>query len=457
MDYSSGNQGLWELVIQLGLIAFAIMLAYLVRQRFAVIRKSLMPVAVMAGFMLLGARYLGVVSIDTELMEKLVYHGIALGFIAMSLRVPTKSAGDAERLTGLRSGAVIVSSYMVQGIVGLIVSIALSCTVMPDLFKASGLLLPMGYGQGPGQANNVGTTYESLGFEGGRSFGLAIAAAGYLAACTAGVVIMNIWVRSGRISSRRTAVEKKPDVDFFQGENEIPVSDSIDKLSMQLAMVLPVYLLTYLAACGITKGLAAVSEGAAASLSPLIWGFNFIIGSAIAMMVRAVMEKLRGRGVIRRQYQNNYLLNRISGFFFDIMITAGIASIHIEDIRGLWLPFILMAVLGGAVTFLHLWAVCRRAYPEYFHEGFISMFGMMTGTISSGVLLLREIDPELSTPAAGNLITGSSMGILLGSPVLILVSIAPRSDGMCMICLGAVAAYYAILMLVIFKAGRKKQ
>ena len=38
-------------------------------------------------------------------------------------------------------------------------------------------------------------------------------------------------------------------------------------------------------------------------------------------------------------------------------------------------------------------------YPGYVYEGFLSMYGMLTGTISSGVLLLREIDPDLETPS----------------------------------------------------------
>lgn len=70
-------------------------------------------------------------------------------------------------MAGLKSGALIVSTYIVQGILGLIISISLAYTIMPNLFKASGILLPMGYGQGPGQANNVGSTYEQLGFAGG--------------------------------------------------------------------------------------------------------------------------------------------------------------------------------------------------------------------------------------------------------------------------------------------------
>ena len=457
MDYSAANHALWNIIVQLGLIASVVLLANFLRQKFRFIRRSLMPIAVLAGFLLLAAKYLGLVTLDTELLEMLVYHGIALGFIAMSLRVPQEKAQGAQQLTGLKSGAIIVSTYMVQGVVGLLVTLALGYTVMPELFKAAGLLLPMGYGQGPGQANNVGSTYEGLGFAGGRSFGLAIAAAGYLVACVVGVVILNVWAKRGKIRASRAETAEQPTVDFFQGRDEIPVSDSIDKLSVQLAMVLLVYLATFLLAWGLTSGLAAVSPGAAASLNSLIWGFNFILGAALAMLLRVLLEKGRRAGFIRRQYQNNYLLNRISGFFFDMMIVAGIASIHVEDIRGLWLPFLLLAVLGGVFTWFHLSFVCKKVYPDYYYEGLISMYGMMTGTISSGVLLLREIDPGLSTPAANNLITGSSVGILFGAPVLVLVGMAPRSDTMCWVTLLLAAAYLALLLLVILKLkGRKR-
>ena len=455
MDYSAANQELWGFIIQLGLIAGAILLAQLLRQKVSLIRKSLMPVAVLAGFLLLIAKYAGLVKLDGAIMETLVYHGIALGFIAMSLRVPAQKQSAGGDLTGLKSGAVIVSTYLVQGITGLIITLFLAYTFMPGLFKAAGLLLPMGYGQGPGQANNIGSSYEALGFAGGRSFGLSIAAAGYLVACIVGVVILNILSRRGKLGAARRSAAEEPGVDFFQSKDEIPVSDSIDKLSVQIAMVVLVYLATYLAAWGITSGIAALSAGLAGTVNTLIWGFNFIIGSALAILLRVLLEKAKKAGIIRRQYQNNYLLNRISGFFFDIMIVAGIASINLEDIRGLWVPFVLMAVAGAAVTWLHLRFVCRDVYRDYYYEGLISMYGMLTGTISSGVLLLREIDPDLATPAANNLITGSSFGIILGAPILVLVGLAPKSDLLCWITLGLIAVYMALLELLIFKAKKK--
>ena len=455
MDYSALNTGLWKPIMQFGYIAVAVLLANILRRRVRFVRGSMMPVAVLGGFLLLAAKYLGLAAIDQTFMESLTYHGIALGFIAMSLRVPMEADGES-RGAGFRSGAVIVSTYMVQGVVGLIITIALSYTVMPGLFKASGLLLPMGFGQGPGQANNIGATYQALGFSGGHSFGLAIAASGYLVACLIGVLILAVLRKKGSLGDHTGEAAEEYDASFFHSSDEIPISESVDKLSVQLAMILLTYLITFAVTAGITAGIAAVNKGVAETVNTLLWGFNFIIGSALAILFRVVLERLRKSGVVHRQYQNNYLLNRLSGAFFDMMIVAGISSINIEDIRGLVLPFILLTVFGAAVTWVHLVVVCRAVYPDYYYEGLISMFGMLTGTISSGVLLLREIDPALSTPAAGNLITGSSFGILLGAPVLILVGLAPKSTGMCFLTLALAAAYLVLLDLIIFKAGRRR-
>lgn len=459
MDFSAANTGLWAPIIQIGIIAGLILFANVLRRKIIFIQKTMLPTAVLAGFIMLAIKASGIFDIiDTQFLESLTYHALALGFIAMSLRVPTKDNSSSAML-GSKSGALIVSTYLVQAAVGLFISLILAYTFMPDFFKASGILLPMAYGQGPGQANNVGTTYEALGMVGGRSFGLSLAAMGYLCACVVGVIFLNIYNKKGTIRRPvdREIVSGSVTVDTFQDENEIPISESVDKLSVQAALIVLVYLLTYLVTLGITSGLEAVAPGVAATVSTLLWGFNFIIGSAIAIGIRTLFKGLRVIKWMNHQYQNNYLLSRLSGLAFDVMIVAGIASINIEDLSGNWVPFILMAVLGGIATFIYLRFMTKKMYIGYENEGFFSMYGMLTGTISSGVLLLREIDPAFETPAANNLITGSSFGIIFGAPVLLLVGLAARGELMCWVTLGIVFVYLAALLLFIFKVGKKKQ
>lgn len=458
MDFSNANTALWNIVIQFGIIAAAILLATLLRRKIPLVRKSMMPTAVLAGFLILILRNCNVLHLDTDLMEMMTYHGIAIGFIALSLRIPTGGGTDEKgSLIAPKSGALIVSTYLIQGVVGLVISLTLAYTFMPEMFKASGILLPMAYGQGPGQANNVGTSYEALGFSGGRSFGLSLAAAGYLCACVVGVIYLNILSRRGKLGKKaqQGEVSGSVTVDAFQDKGEIPIAESIDKLSMQVALVLIVYLLTYLVSWGIVSLLRALAPGIAATLSPIIWGFNFIFGAALAILVRVMMKALRKTKIMTHQYQNNYLLSRISGLAFDIMIVAGIASIDISDLTGLWVPFVLMAVAGGAVTLVYLKILCKKLYGAYYYEGLVSMYGMLTGTISSGVLLLREIDPGFDTPAANNLVTGSSFAIIFAAPMLVLIGMAPKSATMTFVVLGICVAYWALLALFIYKVGRK--
>ena len=461
MDYSAANIALWNILIQFGILAAAIIVANALRRKIPFFRKSLMPTAVLAGFLLLILRSVGVLQLDGAMMETITYHGIAIGFIAMSLRVQKPDARDrSSALVGAQSGAMIVSVYLVQAIVGCVVVLLLAWTVMPTLFKAAGILLPMGYGQGPGQANNIGGTYESLGFAGGRSFGLSLAASGYLVACIVGVVALNILAKKGKIRRIEHAeLSGSVTVDTFQDQGEMPLSESLDRFSMQAAMVIFTYLLTYLLTWGITAGIGAVSPGAGATVNGLLWGFNFIIGSLVAVLVKVFLSKMKRLHFMERQYQNNYLLNRISGFAFDLMIIAGIASIRLEDLSGLWLPFALLTVAGAAATWFYLAWICKRVYPGYYYEGLMSMFGMLTGTISSGVLLLREIDPEYRTPAANNLVLGSSFGIGFGFPVLILVGMAPKSDVLLYTVIGICIVYLAVLLFFILRTvkGKKKQ
>ena len=453
MDYSAANQSLWGFIIQIGYIALAILLADFLRHRISFVRKLMMPVAVLGGFLLLAAKYAGL-TLNESLLETLVFHGIALGFVAMSLRTAEKESEASGNMTGLKSGAIIVSTYLVQGLTGLLITVLLSYTLMPGLFKAAGMLLPMGYGQGPGQANNIGSTYEGLGFAGGRSFGMSIAASGYLVACIVGVIILNILRNKGKFAKAdKTAASASINGDY-NFEKKSDGTDSIDVLSVQVSMVLVVYLIAFLAIWGLTSGLSALLPGAAKMLNSPIWGFNFIIASAVAMLFKKLFPKEKTIVSKTLQSQNNYLLNRISGFFFDIMIVAGIASINIQDLRGLWLPFVLMVIAGGIVTWFYLKYVCKKAFPDYYDEGLISMYGMLTGTIGSGILLLREIDPDYSTPAANNLVVGSSYGIVLGAPVLILVGLAPKSNAMCFVTLGLAAVYWALLTLFTVKIGR---
>ena len=60
------------------------------------------------------------------------------------------------------------------------------------------------------------------------------------------------------------------------------------------------------------------------------WGFNFIWGIISATLIKVVVKFFYKKKVVKRKYINNYQMDRISGFAFDLMIIAGVAAIDID-------------------------------------------------------------------------------------------------------------------------------
>ncbi|NCA96275.1 MAG: hypothetical protein EOM74_04775 [Methanomicrobia archaeon] len=155
---------------------------------------------------------------------------------------------------------------------------------------------------------------------------------------------------------------------------------------------------------------------------PLLYGFNFIFATIFAMIVKKVIAALHKKQIIKRQYVNNFMLERIAGLAFDVMIISSIMSIDIRNLAdpGLIITLIVMCGAGALTTFFYVLFMTKKAYPGYRHQGFVTFYGNLTGTASDGIALLREIDPTFATPSADALVYGSTVTIALGFPVLLL-------------------------------------
>ena len=394
-------------------------------------------------------------------MEIVTYHALGLGFVALALK-NNKIESRSTPMKVIETGALTASTYVIQGIVGLVISI-LFFYFGRRLFYAAGLLLPMGYGQGPGQALNFGkiftgwATQQGFDFP-GADFGLSIAATGFVVGSVVGVIYMNILRRKGILSRKKIADAQVNTLQDYESEGEIPDAESVDKLSIQICMVLFVYFLVYLFTNWI-QGMELGNFGTN-TLKPMLWGFNFLTGTLFGILFKNLLKVFKRTKLMSREYINNYMLNRISGFCFDIMIVAGTAAINFNELGKFVLPFVLIVGLGAVVTFIYVLWISKHLYPDYKYEGFFSMFGMLTGTASNGMILLREIDPKFETPAANNLVLQTLSAIVLGFPVLLLMGFAPQSMKATWITLGILVVFWAALTVFMLRTKifkRKKR
>ena len=455
----------WQWLIQFCILATALLLGNVLRTKVPFLNKSLLPSALLGGLLLLifkqfpNCREL----INKPMMEIVTYHALGLGFVALALK-NNKIESKSTPMKVIETGALTAATYVIQGIVGLIVSI-IFFLVGKKLFYAAGLLLPMGFGQGPGQALNFGKIFtgwasqQGIEFP-GADFGLSIAATGFIVGSVVGVVYMNILRRKGLLSRKKIADAQVNKLEDYEGEGEIPDAESIDKLSVQICMVLFVYFLVYLFTNWI-QGMELGNFGTN-TLKPMLWGFNFLLGTLFAIFFKWLLGRFKKARLMSREYINNYMLNRISGFCFDIMIVAGTAAINFEEFGKFVLPFVIIVTLGSIATFFYVLIISKHLYPNYKYEGFFSMFGMLTGTASNGMILLREIDPKFETPAANNLVLQSLAAIVLGFPVLLLVGVAPQSMRLAWITLAILVVFWTALTVFmlrtkIFKRKKKEE
>jgi ESS family glutamate:Na+ symporter len=86
------------------------------------------------------------------------------------------------------------------------------------------------------------------------------------------------------------------------------------------------------------------------------------------------------------------------------------------------------------------------------------MYGMLTGTASTGIILLREIDGEFKTPASDNMVYQNFPAIVFGFPMMFLATLAPTKPVLVLIIFALFFAGMNILLFrsKIFKKKAKK-
>ena len=444
-DFSS-----WGFFNLMTVVLGSLLVAQMLKRSIPALEASLIPTSVLGGGVLLlistvfkwvtGEEFFDTTFFGgngTAWLELLTYHTLALGFTASALKSSGSKMTKERSIEIFNTGLTTVATYLLQAFVGMVICI-IAAIFLPDLLEAAGLLLALGYGQGPGQAMNYGGIYElQYGFVGGKSFGLTVASMGFICASIGGVFYLNVLKRQGKIRLDKGSGKFTETV---EGHNEIPMQESIDKFTIQIALVLVSYMIAY----GMMYALGSLLPGMRAT----IYGFNFILGVLAGSLVKTVLNACNKRNIIHRNYTNDFLLTRATNFFYDIMVTASIAAIRMGIIGKYLGMLLIMGVAGLVVTYVYVHFICKKLFPAYAEQQFLAMFGMLTGTASTGVILLREIDGDFKTPVADNLVYQNFPAMVFGFPILLLATMAPTQP---YLTLGIVAVFMIAINILLLR------
>ena len=446
------DSSVWGTYLIIGILLLSLLAGNVLKRKIRLLQESLIPTSVLGGALLLiiSSIYRVITGSNmfdadifagrgTATMEILTYHCLAMGFIASSFKTSENKLTKQRTVEIFNTGVTTVATYLLQAVVGFGITIV-AAFVIQDFFPAAGVLLPFGYGQGTGQALNYGGIYENdFGFVGGKSFGLTIAALGFLSAAIGGVFHLNIRKKSGKLKP----VHKKHvlQAEEIESANEIPMQESIDKMTVQVALIAAAYLLTYV----LMYLLGLVIPG----MKSVIYGFNFLLGVLSATLMKLFLNWLRKSGIGHQEYVNNFLMTRTSNFFFDLMVVAGVAAIRLDTLEQYWGIMLILGVVGAVITYVYLRIVCTKLFPEYPEEEFLMMYGMLTGTASTGTILLREIDGDFKTPAADNMVYQNFPAIVFGFPLMLLATLAPVKP---YLTFALLAVFMVVMNVILFRS-----
>ena len=427
-NFSLANYGsVWSFLVQLGLLMIFLLVGNTLRRKIPLFRKCLVPSALLGGAVLLIlnviSKQLGFSLVDNRLMQVITYHCLAIGFAAMTLKTE-RSTHKTKRAQVFEFGALQGGTYMLQAFVGLGLTILLFFITRHGeqiISYVCGLILPLGFGQGPGNALSWDinfTNTEAAQFTGNGSFGLSLASIGFVVASVFGIFYINIQKKRGILKVREDRVEPQNLPQAEEGVEEIPDNESVDKFTLQAGFVALAYAVSFGFMCLLSLN---------SFLDSIAWGFNFLWASLAAMAIKAVVKRLRSHKLMNREYINNYQMDRISGFAFDIMIVAGVAAIEINDIKNYILPIILLSFFGATLTFVYIRKATKECFKGFEHEMFLMSYGTLTGTASNGVILMKEIDPGLRTPTSSLYILSNFPAMVMIAPLLLLLGFAGKS------------------------------
>lgn len=455
----------WTFFIDIGIISLGLLVATWLRSKVKFFQKFLIPNAIIAGFILLPFYnfVFPLLGISSHGLGELAYHMLSISFISITLR--TNKWKNRKRGKNIYATSVVIISQMIlQVIAGVIVTMIFIYTIRPELFHSFGYLLPLGFAQGPGQAYAIGESWKVFGIEDAGSIGLTFAAIGFIFCSIGGIYLINYGVKRKWITQEQLDELKKDRsrTGIYKDESKKPVgaylstqSEAIDSMTLHIALVLFTYLFTFLL-LKLIGFLLSFAGPLGVELAQNFWGISFVFAALSGIIVKNLLKLFKLQFIV-----DNHSMHRISGVSIDLMVASAIAAISLIIVMNYWFPILMAVIFGGALTIITIPWMCSRMFTDYPFIRMILLFGVSTGTLSTGLSLLRVVDPDFETPVAEDYSYAAGLTFFMFIPFILTINLPSKTfqtgDPKWMLMSLAVLGLYVIFMLIsiFFISGKK--
>lgn len=430
-------------LVPAGLLTFCwicafLALGFVLRTKVKLFQKGLLPSCMIGGVLGLVISNTGLVNIDSAALGAMTYHFFALSFMSLALAGREKSdEGGGSRVTfraTLHFALLFLAAMFGQAFVGGCITYVMAGAGM-DVFPEFGTMVASGFAQGPGQAITMGKIWEASGRGGGvelsQSIGLIFASLGFVMAFGVGVPLMNWGIKRGLAQHLGSGVTKEVEEGIMEEDSTLSMgrhtthASNIDTLAVHVMLLGICYLLTY-AFCDL--GGMVIARLPIADPQKWVgfsWGMFFLYGLFMASAMRLCIDKAGYGHLISTPLQN-----RITGMSVDFLIVCTLVGVKMAVVSRYIVPISVIAIVVTLLSLGLVYYYCRRFDRDQL-EQMGAIFGTVTGTASTGVLLIRLVDPGFKTPAAYATAAQNLICLPLAIFAMILYA-APFTSGMSM-------------------------
>lgn len=445
----------WDVVMYFLLIGGLLFVGKILKTRFMFLNRIVLPTALLGGLiglLLSDVIIPGSYHIDVDVMTAIVYHALALGFISLTLK---QGENKAKRKVWTM-GMMISSTYALQGFIGIL----LVLLFFSDKFVGAGMLLPLGFGQGPGLAISFGNMWNEMLNGQGGALGASFAFLGFVFGGSVGVLLINLVSRKRGVD-KPTQYSDSSDQKTMISIDTVREISVLDGLTVQVVIISIIYGFVWLTLFLLEKVLTPLGT-IGNTVFGLLEGFNFIIGIFYALIYKLILKAVQARGKNVNFMKNDYVLSNISSLCFNVMIAGSVLTITIDFLAEYGVLLLVISAIGGIATLFYIMVLSRRVYTQFKDEYFIALFGMLTGVASTGIALLKGIDRDLETPVAEELVLGSGTAITMAIPLFVFLMLPQIGYGqsyakwMDLIALIGCFMYVLVMVLILLLRSRRK-
>ncbi len=436
-------------MVAFGLASIMLCIGTLLRAKIGFLRNMLVPASVIAG--IIGVIFMNVIAhfdvnigTDANMFTDIVNNLFTVSFISICLTGSSNNEDSTAKniMKGaLGMGIVWCLLYALTPLVGMLIVGGIGKGF--DMEAIYGSMIPYAFTQGPGQAAAYGAVYESFGWENAAMVGVTFAAIGFVVAFLVGVPAAKLGVTRG-IAKNCGQIDQSILKGYLKKEEQTnymvkdtTCNSNIETLTFHFAVIG----LCYILAIGISKILGLLPS----FLGDAMEGLMFMNGMFAAYIVRFIMKKL---GLVF--LLEDTLQNKITGWTADYLVVCAFMAVGFS-ILGSWIvPMLIEAAIITVITFVVCFYFGKRFGGSNDFERTLGLYGTATGTVPSGIALVRIIDPEFKTTTAIELGL-MNMVMLLSTPVyIILLGMASGSIPVpiTMAALAGLTIVYAIILKV---------